>query len=311
MQIHLEIKMTIDFTQRLDKDKWWHTTFGPWWGCVRVPGKTQDDGTTSPSGCDNCYAAAFAKRVGQDVWGAKNDRRFFEDPYWARPLKWDQLAKQQGARGKIFCASMADVFEQRLDLVPHRNRLFKLVHQTAQLDWMIPTKRPQNIKRLLPPDFVYPHNLWLGTTVCHQHDAEKRIPYLLEHRDAAVRFLSCEPLLGPVDITKYLYPNKWGATVDWCIVGGESGAGSRPMNPVWANHLIRQCKEANVPVFFKQYGNWVPESIVEDDSRKRKNIALFNSRGREIPMVRMSGKASINEFRGELLKEFPRPQARR
>lgn len=136
-------------------------------------------------------------------------------------------AAKTGVRKRVFCASMADVFESRPDLIESRSRLFKLIAATPDLDWQLLTKRPQNIKKLLPKNYVFPPNLWLGTTVENQDAADKRIRYLMEFKDAAVLFLSCEPLLGAVDITKYLVPDMHGTKIGWVIVGGEAGHGAQ------------------------------------------------------------------------------------
>lgn len=114
--------------------EWTDHTFNPWWGCAGV----------SP-GCDNCYAEAWAKRVGEDIWGARKPRRFFGEKHWCEPLKWNDEAQKQGHRRRVFCASMADVFELRSDLDPWRDRLWVLIDQTPWLDWLLLTKRPQDI----------------------------------------------------------------------------------------------------------------------------------------------------------------------
>lgn len=243
---------------------WTDHTFNPWWGCVKV----------SP-GCAHCYADTFAKRVGQKVWGADAPRRFFGDKHWNEPLKWDASAKAAGVRRRVFCASMADVFEDRDDLVEPRARLFSLIQETQALDWQLLTKRPENIDRLLT-SWTLEHiegpltNVWLGTTVEDQARADERIPHLLAV-PAAVRFLSVEPLLGPVDLLPYIaaydanangagepgayYPLPPSARgIDWVIVGGESGPGARQCDPAWIAGIVDQCREAGVPVFVKQLG---------------------------------------------------------
>ena len=110
--------------------EWTHHTFNPWWGCAKV----------SP-GCANCYAEAWAKRVGQKIWGAGEDRRFFSEKHWAEPLKWNAEAKSAKRRKRVFCASMADVFEFRADLNPAREKLWQLIAQTEWLDWLLLTPR--------------------------------------------------------------------------------------------------------------------------------------------------------------------------
>ena len=273
---------------------WTDSTFNPWWGCVKVS-----------DGCDNCYANSLSSRWGHDVWGHDKERRFLSESNWNQPLLWNSTATELGVRKKVFCASMADVFERRPDLVPHRQRLIKLIERTPKLDWQVLTKRPQNIKKLLPPDFDYPPNLWLGTSVENQDVADKRIRYLLEHDRAVVRFLSCEPLLGPVDIRKYLQPGPNGSKIDWVIVGGEAGHHSRPMNPLWAKSLIEQCQEAGTAVFYKQWGDYVPLKIVSDNGQRYRTIPVFKANGDEIPMVRVGKKAAGRVILGREWSEFP------
>ena len=186
---------------------WTKHTFNPWWGCARV----------SP-GCEHCYAEALAKRFGHDVWGNRADRRLFGEKHWREPLKWNETARISGAPALVFCASMADVFEDRPELLEERARLFELVVATPFLRWQLLTKRPENVLRMVPPTWVrdhdvdgrpweptmteifgagWPPNAWIGTTVEDQQRADERIPELLKI-PAPVRFLSCEPLLGKV-----------------------------------------------------------------------------------------------------------------
>ena len=172
--------------------EWTHHTFNPWWGCVRVS-----------AACDHCYAETWAKRLGEDVWGPHSERRFFTDAHWKEPLKWNKEAGEANSRRRVFCASMADVFENRNDLIPHRKRLLELIAQTPNLDWLLLTKRIHLVKRQLPKGYEFPRNVWLGATVENQ-EAVKRIKYLLEFESPSVRFLSCEPLLSAIDIQKYL-----------------------------------------------------------------------------------------------------------
>src|ERR1035437_10015657 len=184
--------------------EWTDHTFNPWWGCARV----------SP-GCNNCYAEAWARRVGENIWGAKQDRRVFGEKHWGEPLKWNAEAQEQERRRRVFCASMADVFELRSDLDPWRVRLWNLIDENPWLDWLLLTKRPQNIENKVPWKNGWPDNVWLGATVENQKYADERLPILLQF-PAKRRFLSCEPLLGPVDLSawtrrrpKHLYPIDW------------------------------------------------------------------------------------------------------
>lgn len=223
--------------------EWTDHTFNPWWGCTKV----------SP-GCDHCYAEVWAKRVGQSVWGLREPRRFFTDAHWRQPYAWNREAAERGARRRVFCASMADVFEDRRDLDSVRERLWKVIDETPHLDWQLLTKRPQTVRRLAPWKENWPANVWLGTTVEDQERALLRIPILLQ-LPARVRFLSCEPLIGRVDLTAVI---RQAGEIHWIIAGGESGAGSRPMDPDWARELRDACRTFGIAFHFKQWGHWAP-----------------------------------------------------
>jgi protein gp37 len=213
--------------------EWTHDTFNPWWGCVKV----------SPA-CDHCYAERFSNRwVKPTLWGSNAPRRFFGDKHWQQPLRWNKAALKAGERRRVFCASMADVFEDRSDLVSYRARLFEIIAETSQLDWLLLTKRPENIIRMLPCPL--PRNAWLGTTAENQVAWDIRLPLLLAV-PAAVRFVSAEPLLGPITMN--------GNIPDWLIVGGECGPGARPIESAWVESLCEQCSRDKVPFFFKQWG---------------------------------------------------------
>lgn len=228
--------------------EWTHHTFNPWWGCHKV----------SPA-CKHCYAEAWAKRVGLEVWGARAPRRFFSENHWREPLKWEREALESGERRRVFCASMADVFEARKDLDETRRRLWVLIDQTPNLDWLLLTKRPEQVAGMVPWRDNWPKNVWLGTTVENQKYAEIRLPELVQNK-AACLFLSCEPLLGEVDLSKWLPTRKEASRgyINWVIAGGESGAGARPMHPDWARSLRDQCLERRVAFHFKQWGHWAP-----------------------------------------------------
>jgi hypothetical protein len=161
-----------------------------------------------------------------------------------------------------------------------RARLFRLIDATPNLDWLLLTKRPENIQRMWVKGFCDNHvceaskttgifcphdscdlddgvraagrsNVWLGTSVENQEYAEKRIPHLLGCRDLArVLFLSCEPLLGPVDLSRWMSSAEEGKF--WVIAGGESGPEARPSHPNWFRGLRDQCAAAGVPFHFKQ-----------------------------------------------------------
>ena len=240
--------------------EWTDHTFNPRWGCVKV----------SP-GCEHCYAESWAKRVGANVWGAKQDRRFFTDQHWREPLRWNSIARSQQERKRVFSASMADVFEARPDLDPWRRRLWSLIEQTPWLDWLLLTKRPQHILRLSPWQNSWPKNVWVGTSVEDQTRADERLSILLAV-PARRRFLSCELLLGPVDLRAWLLdrPTRLNP-FDWVIAGGESGPAARPLLPAWARRLRDQCSVSRTPFHFKQSGHWVPiQEPIPDEVQVRK-----------------------------------------
>lgn len=275
------------------KIEWCHLTFNPWRGCTKV----------SP-GCTNCYAETMSKRV------------IAAESVWRQPLKWDHEAKAAGERRRVFCASLADVFEdwkgpvvntngrvivrqdweecleraeEPLTLDYFRFELFNLIRRTPNLDWLLLTRRPENVKAMTA-EFLgawrvtHQPNIWLGVSVENQAAADERIPVLLQ-TPAAVRFLSCEPLLEAVDLWQWLGCPDDGVTadrpgtrlleagraafgskpcIDWVIVGGESGPRARPCNLAWVRSIVAQCRAASVPVFCKQLGSNAWSAVKED-----------------------------------------------
>jgi protein gp37 len=228
--------------------EWTDATFNPWIGCTAV----------SP-GCDHCYAERLAVRFKLAEWGTGKPRRLAHDEYWKQPLAWNRKAERTGKRMRVFCASMADVFDNE---VPGewRDRLWALIRSTLHLDWLLLTKRVGNIKKMLPDDWGEGYsNVWLGISVVNQQEADRDIPKLLTV-PARVRFLSMEPLLGPVDISIYLASGflepPFTDVLTWIILGGESGPGARPMDPAWVRSIRHQCVVAGAAFHFKQWGAW-------------------------------------------------------
>lgn len=301
--------------------EWTDHTFNPWRGCTMV----------SP-GCAHCYAAREARRFPniRGIWGDKGTRIVAVPSAWKEPVKWNRKADfgidpgpdQALRRPRVFCASLADVFEDwqgdlrfPADIAPEgwvtarwdgfqlvrefedsaaaqglppatmdnaRTELFRLIEETPNLDWQLVTKRPENVMRMVPAHWreAFPSNVWMGTTVEDQPRADDRIWRLL-CIPAKVRFLSCEPLLGPVDLIRTAGdpPNSGFAITDgfgrfdgedigihWVIAGGESGPGARPMHPEWARSLRDQCQAAGVPFLFKQWGEWGPKEETWPDN---------------------------------------------
>jgi protein gp37 len=192
---------------------------------------------------------------------------------------------------------MADVFD---NAAPKGalDRLWQVIRATPKLDWQLLTKRPQNIGKRLPPDWGdgFP-NVWLGTTVENQQEAHRRIPYLLSVA-ARVRFLSCEPLLGPISLH-----HDWAyGGLHWIIAGGESGPKARPSNPEWFRSLRDQCGKAELAFHFKQWGNWRPADGQEGSPRKR--IQLKSESGIQI-LVHLGKKASGRELDGRTWDDLP------
>lgn len=223
--------------------EWCHHTFNPWIGCTKVS-----------AGCKNCYAAAQDNRWGHDRWGAGKPRERTTPAYWRQPLVWDHEAKAAGIHARVFCASLADVFDDEID-PQWRRDLFSLIRITPNLDWLLLTKRPENVMQLSSGGFdTYP-NIWLGTTVEDQAHAYERIPLLLK-TPARIHFLSCEPLLEYVNLRGLLSDRLLPQPINWVICGGESGGGARKMEPAWAKSLRDQCAENEVPFLFKQWGDF-------------------------------------------------------
>ena len=220
---------------------WAHSTFNPWIGCTKV----------SP-GCDHCYAATLMDdRYGRVKWGAGQARSLTSESNWKQVRRWNTKAQESGQTHRVFCASLADVFDNEVN-PEWRADLWNLILTTPALTWMLLTKRIGNAK---PPGAMtrYPDNVWLGITVVNQEEADRDVPKLLD-QGAAVRWLSCEPLLGPIDF-------KWPAqAMDWVIVGGESGKDARPMDPDWARSIRDQCEHHAIPFHFKQWGGAKPKT---------------------------------------------------
>lgn len=261
------------------KIEWAHHTFNPWIGCTKVG-----------PGCDHCYAEAdFDKRRHVVQWGAGQPRKHTASSTWHLPVKWNAEAERLGVRYRVFCASLGDVFDNEVRPA-WRSELFQLIKETPNLDWLLLTKRIGNAKTMMADALhlnpaalsdgrIWPlPNVWIGATITSQSEADRDIPKLLAV-PAAVRFLSMEPLLGPVDLTDICntrgeeHEDHFSALfdpdddvdedgnsfpyIDWVIVGGESGPKARPMHPQWARDLRDQCAEAGVPFLFKQHGEWI------------------------------------------------------
>lgn len=221
--------------------QWTDATFNPWVGCTHV----------SP-GCENCYAEintfTRAQRAkGRELWGAPGQRHMISEAKWAEVERWERSAATAGKPTKVFCASLADVFEGRDDLDAPRARLFALIERTPNLIWQLLTKRPELVHALAPVSWRsgFPTNVWMGTTV-EDRQRRSRIAWLVD-LPCAVRFVSFEPLLeslGYVDLSG----------VAWAIFGGESGHKARPLQLAWIRDGVTNCRSFGVAPFVKQFG---------------------------------------------------------
>lgn len=310
--------------------EWCDSTFNPWIGCTKV----------SPA-CDHCYAETLMDtRMGRAEWGAGKPRVRTSAANWRKPTQWNRAdgvklrawegfkAQYPGLsdaeleahgfvkpqRRRVFCASLADVFDNEVD-PQWRRDLFNLIARCPNLDFLLLTKRIGNVIGMVSEiadtpraasaagDLLAHHwrngnppaNVWLGATICNQDEADRDIPKLLAI-PAAVRFVSIEPMLGPIQLDdldgggvdeETIPRDQWSAVddddsppalginalrgeqwqrfgdwsescnrLDWVIAGGESGPHARPSHPDWFRSLRDQCAAAAVPFMFKQWGEW-------------------------------------------------------
>ena len=321
------------------KIQWCDFTFNPWLGCSKVH-----------AGCLNCYAEAdMDKRRRRVQWGANGTRSKTSDTYWKDPYRWAMQSRNSYAawmrdnvglfsgldtvkafqKPKVFCASLADVFEDwRGEILNHKGEilsrregdrhieitmddlrydLFSIIDDTSELDWLLLTKRPENILKMWPKDNCYyagipgplggrnaRRNVWLGTSVSDQATAFRAVHELLRCRGLSqVLFLSIEPLIGPVNLLQ-VFGGDYQAFqlgIDWVIVGGESGPYARPCNVKWIHDIVRQCQSAGVPVFVKQLGSKVIDA----------NIGWPD--GTQIPSI--GGQVGLADKKGGNPSEWP------
>lgn len=265
--------------------EWCDSTWNPWIGCTKV----------SPA-CDHCYAErsgpARTRHIG---WGPGQPRVRTGPDNWALPRRWNDQSEKfralHGRRRRVFCASLADWLDNEVP-AEWLCDLLQEVRYTPCLDWLLLTKRVGNWRKRLQGaravallrgaddqwrdlaewigawlDGKPPHNVWVGATVVDQAEANRDLPKLISV-PAVVRFLSVEPMLGPIDLSRacagYMqdFAVMGSAYVQWVICGGESGPHARPMHPDWVTSLREQCADAGVPLMFKQWGEWMPEQAM-------------------------------------------------
>ncbi|MDO8982995.1 phage Gp37/Gp68 family protein [Cypionkella sp.] len=245
--------------------EWTKHTFNPHIGCTKVG-----------PGCDHCYAEVWDARGLQQAetrWGPHAQRTRTSAANWRKPIAWNKAAAALGEFHRVFCASLADVFDNHTSIQPQwRRDLGALIEATPNLIWMLLTKRIGNARQYLAMMFPngVPKNVWLGATVVNQEEADRDIPKLIA-TPASIRFLSMEPLLGPVDLRGVTVAHGINAMwpVDLVIVGGESGKGARPCDPQWVRPIRDQCVAAGVAFHFKQWGNWHSDALRFTDMQGR------------------------------------------
>ena len=220
---------------------WCDHTFNGWMGCQKVS-----------AGCDNCYAETLMdKRYHKVKWGPHGERKRTSEANWKLPFRWAKAARKTGIRPKVFCSSLADVFDNK---APEGARadLWGVIEDTPELDWLLLTKRPENILPTIPPkwDCGLPTHVWVGTTAEDQAAYDRRWP-ILQRVPARVRFISYEPAIGPLSMAGPRKPH-------WLICGGESGQGHRAMHLTWAYRIMDECREWGVSFFMKQLSGTRP-----------------------------------------------------
>ena len=299
---------------------WTDATFSPWRGCTKVS-----------DGCKFCYAdasygAKIKGKTGLPIWGPTAAREAAAESYWNEPKKWLRDWKEE-RRMRIFCASLADVFEGPETcqdpaawkvVTEGRKRLFGLIEDTPEIDWQLLTKRPERIMEYVPDGWTrqFPDNVWMGTSIEDQRVVGRAAELCAV--PAVVRWLSVEPLIGPLDLSGY-------PALDWIVVGGESGENARPMHPDWARSLRDAARLAEVAFFMKQWGEWAPAEPISGSDEKallfsgyppfnRRGVAAGSLTNHLVPwagdvwMRRVGKKAAGHLLDGVEWHQFPTPR---
>lgn len=295
--------------------EWTDNTANFWWGCLKV----------SP-GCQHCYAETLTNRWGKSIWGpVKTTDREYKKAVWQSVPKWDREAGQAGKRVKLFVMSMGDFLEDHPQVSQWRSDACDLLASLQHTDVQMLTKRPENAPRLLPASWFdnWPQHIWMGASAENQEQADARMPHLLAI-PAKKHFLSCEPLLGPIDLPYYhtwFDDDAWASNgppsttmglsyepdsaIDWVIVGGESGPGARPMHPDWVRSIRDQCQAAGVPFFFKQWGEWAPDCLCH--TKEPHSTIPRPQPGLPGVMFKCGKKAAGHVLDGRIYQEMPKP----
>jgi protein gp37 len=263
--------------------EWADQTFNPWMGCQHV----------SP-GCDHCYAETMMDtRYGKVEWGPRGKRKRTSEDNWKGPVKWNAKAREfrreYGHRPRVFCASLADVFDNRVP-PEWRADLFALIRECYELDWLMLTKRPQNILKMLPSDWGNGYrNVWLGVTTESQPYFDQRWK-ILQNIPAAMKFISYEPALESLRLPKH------NPLPHWLISGGESGGRARPLKPQWVRDVIADCRRSGIAPFHKQWGTYASNPLVIEKGMSIKDAKAVDQFGK--------GGGLVD---GKLVREYPLP----
>jgi protein gp37 len=289
------------------KIEWAEETWNPITGCTKI----------SP-GCKNCYAERMAKRL-KGRYGYPKDQPFrpgVEHPnLLEKPRQWKKPRM-------VFVCSMGDIFHENVSSVG-RMKVFKEIKNNPRHTFLLLTKRPEEARSWLESYFFrlnrvdHLPNVWLGVTAENQEQADKRIPVLLQIT-AEKRFVSIEPMLGPINLKQVWAKMASGGKylmdclntpprLDWVILGGETGPGARPMHPDWARKVRDQCQAANVPFFFKQWGEWLSHHDMGTLSGNCEQKIMFSPS--KTCMYRVGKKASGRELDGRTWDQYPEVSA--
>ena len=301
------------------KIEWTDHTINLWWGCQKV----------NPA-CDHCYAETLSRRYdgkGPDgesaIWGARSKRRPIKS--WLGNLdKFQRKAGKAGEYHRVFCGSMMDIFEVSKDLTePYfttrdedaptatttnqvRDLFFEQIsyNRWPNLIFLLLTKRPGNIPFMVPASWITecPKNVWFGTSIPSQEYANRLIPQLLRAPGTGNKFMSIEPLLGPLDLSRS--GGTQGQNISWVIAGGESGHNARPMHPDWVRSLRDQCKAAGVPFHFKQWGEYAPVHSLDCNKEGIKGN-LWHVFDPDTSVCRVGKKAAGRLLDGQEWNELP------
>ncbi len=279
------------------KIEWATAVWNPVTGCTKVS-----------EGCRNCYAEGIANRF----WG---ERKFTD--VRCLPYRLKQPAKLKGHQ-RVFVNSMSDIFHNRVEYEFIKD-IWSVMLANPQHTFMILTKRAdrmaETVDLLLRDGFGVLPNIWMGVSAENQQAYDERAPYLLQ-TPAAVRFLSLEPLLSAIDLALLgTIPHSKPysivvSKIDWVIVGGESGTRARPMHPNWVRSIRDQCQEANVPFFFKQWGEWQltneREEMRQDGNERLTSIDVPGAIGYQKAWFRRVGKKNAGRvLDGRTWDEYP------